>query len=69
MEGAEISGAHHKHCKPYMELDTTKDSHPILLELTHWPNTIGEAKNMIRSYVAFVYHMASCYNYLESNFN
>lgn len=41
--------------KPYVEIETDEDGHPLLPDRSEWPQKSMEKKSLIRSYVAVAY--------------
>ena len=41
--------------KPYVEMETDEDGHPLLPDRSEWPKKSLDRKSLIRSYVAVAY--------------
>ena len=41
--------------KPYLDVETDGDGHPMLLDPSEWPKKGMDKKSLIRSYVAVAY--------------
>jgi hypothetical protein len=41
--------------KPYLQLETDDDGHPLLPDPSEWPKKGMDKKSLVRSYVAIAY--------------